>query len=59
MATLVAVRFNPVLRTRYKRLLQAGKPKKVAVVACMHTLLLILNALVRDADRAIIAGTAA
>ena len=59
MATLVAVRFNPALRTRYQRLLQAGKPKKVALVACMHSLLLILNALVRDADRAIIAGTAA
>jgi transposase len=59
MATLVAVRFNPVLHTRYQRLLQAGKPKKVALVACMHTLLLILIALVRDADRATIAGTAA
>ena len=59
MATLVAVRFNPTLCSRYQRLIQAGKPKKVALVACMHTLLLILNALVRDADRAIIAGTAA
>jgi hypothetical protein len=43
----------------YQRLIEAGKPKKVALVACMHTLLLILNALVRDADRATIAGTAA
>jgi transposase len=59
MATLVAVRFNPVLRSRYKRLLQAGKPKTVALVACMHTLLLILNARVRDAGWATIAGTAA
>jgi transposase len=59
MATLVAVRFNPVLRSRYQRFIQAGKPKKVALVACMHKLLLILNALVRDAGQATLAGTAA
>jgi transposase len=59
MATLVAVRFNPVLRQRYQRLIQAGKPKKVALVACRHTPLLILNALVRDAGGATIAGAVA
>ena len=45
MATMAAVRFNPVLRARYHRLLQAGKPKKVALVACMHSLVRILNAI--------------
>lgn len=47
MATLVAVRHNPVLRAFYQRLLAAGKPKKVALVAGMHKLLLLLNAIVR------------
>lgn len=51
MAALVGARFNPVLRDQYERLLKAGKPKKVALVACMHTLLLILNAVVRDQVR--------
>ena len=48
MATLSAVRTNPTLRTFYQRLIQAGKFQKVALVACMHTLLTILNAMVRD-----------
>jgi transposase len=47
MGTLVAVRFNPVICQFYARLLAAGKPKKVALTACMHKLLLILNALLR------------
>ena len=47
MSTLVAVQHNPVLRTFYARLLAAGKPKKVALTACMHKLLTILNALLR------------
>ena len=46
MAALVATRHNPVLRTFYHRLLAAGKPKKVALVACMRKLLTILNAMV-------------
>jgi transposase len=45
MATLVAVRHNPVLRACYARLLAAGKAKKVALVACMRKLLTILNAM--------------
>ena len=45
MATLSAVRFNPILRAFYERLCAAGKPKKLALVACMHKLLLILNAI--------------
>lgn len=48
MAALVATRFNPVIAAFYKRLLAAGKPKKVALVACMRKLLTILNAMVRS-----------
>lgn len=47
VAALVGTRFNPVLRDFYARLLAAGKPKKVALVACMHKLLIILNAIAR------------
>jgi transposase len=49
MGTLVATRYNPVIREFYERLrlLAAGKPKKVALVACMRKLLSILNALMR------------
>ena len=48
MATLSAVRYNPVLAEFYQRLLRAGKPKKLAVVACARKLLVILNAMLRD-----------
>jgi transposase len=48
MAALAASRRNPVIRAFYERLLAAGKPKKVALVACMKKLLVILNAMVRD-----------
>jgi transposase len=51
MGTLVAVQHNPVLRPFYERLLAAGKPKKVALVACMHKLLIILNAMVAHQTR--------
>jgi transposase len=47
MAALVATRRNPVIATFYQRLLAAGKPKKLALTACMHKLLTILNALLR------------
>ena len=47
MATLVATRFNPVLRDFYQRLCAAGKPKKVALTACMRKLLTILNVMVK------------
>jgi transposase len=47
MGTLVATRFNPVIREFYERLLAAGKPKKVALTACMRKLLTILNAMAR------------
>lgn len=48
MATLVAVRHNPWLRERYQRLLLAGKPRKVALVACMRKLLVLLNSMLRE-----------
>jgi transposase len=48
MAALVATRCNPILRAFYARLLAAGKPKKVALTACMRKLLVTLNAMLRD-----------
>jgi transposase len=48
MSALVATRHNPHIKEFYERLLSAGKPKKVALVACMRKLLTILNALMRD-----------
>ena len=48
MAALVASRHNPTLRYFYQRLIEAGKPKKVALTAVMRKLLTILNAIVRD-----------
>lgn len=48
MATLVATRFNPVIKAYYEHLLKMGKVKKVALVACMRKLLVILNAVLRD-----------
>jgi transposase len=47
MGALVATRRNPALRAFYRRLLAAGKPKKVALIACMRKLLTILNAMMR------------
>lgn len=47
MGTIVATRFNPVIKKFYDRLLEAGKPPKVALVACMRKLLTILNAMIK------------
>jgi len=47
MGALVAARHNAVIRAFYLRLLAAGKPKKVALTACMRKLLTILNAIMR------------
>lgn len=47
MAALASIRFNAVIKPFYDRLVAAGKPKKVAIVACMRKLLTILNAMVR------------
>jgi len=51
MATLTAARANPQIRAFYQRLRQAGKPTKVALVACMRKLLIILNAMMRTKTR--------
>ena len=48
VAALVGTRFNPALKAFYARLLAAGKPKKVALFACMYKLLVILNAIARS-----------
>jgi transposase len=48
MGALIASRFNPPIKEFYGRLVASGKPKKVALVACMRKLLTILNAVMRD-----------
>ena len=48
MSTLVATRYNPVIRAQYQQLLKRGKEKKVALTACMRKFLTILNAMLRD-----------
>ena len=48
MATVSAVRFNPVIKEFYDRLVKAGKKKKVALVACMRKLLTILNTIIKE-----------
>jgi transposase len=48
MACLVAIRYNPPLRSFYRRLRAAGKPTRLALVAVMRKLLTILNAMLRD-----------
>jgi transposase len=47
MGTLVATRYNPRIKAFYQRLLAAGKLKKVALTACMHKFLTILNAMLK------------
>jgi transposase len=51
MATLTAVRHNPILKTHYERLLTTGKRKKVALVACMRKLLTMLNAIAKHGSK--------
>jgi transposase len=51
MAAVCAIRANPVIRTFYQRLREAGKPAKVALVACMRKMLTILNAMLRNQTR--------
>ena len=48
MAAFVAIRFNPVLKAFFSRLIVAGKHRKVAIVACMRKLLCILNSMLRN-----------
>ena len=51
MATVVATRFNPVIRDFHKRLKAKGKPAKVCLIACMHKLLTIVNAMIKNRIR--------
>jgi transposase len=48
MATMSAIKYNPAIKVFHSRLIAVGKPKKVAIVACMRKLLTILNAMLRD-----------
>jgi transposase len=48
MGALTAIRYNPVIRAFYERLLARGKPRKVALTACMRKLLTMLNAMLRS-----------
>ncbi len=51
MAALSATKFNPVIRAFYERLLKYGKEKKVALVACMRKLLVIINSMVKKNEK--------
>ena len=48
MGTVAGIRANPVLRTFYERLVAKGKPKKLALAACMRKLLVILNTMLKN-----------
>jgi transposase len=48
MATLSAIRCNPRIKAHYQHLIAAGKPSKVALVACMRKLLIIMNAILKS-----------
>jgi transposase len=58
MAALVATRHNPVIRSFYERLVEAGKAKKVAITACMRKLLTIINAMLKKEQLWGASGTA-
>ena len=51
MAALAAIRFNPAIKSFYRRLVENGKPPKTAITAAMRKLLVVLNAVVRSGDR--------
>jgi transposase len=48
MAMLSAIQCNPVMKKFYKKLVEQGKHKKVALTACMRKMMTILNAMMRD-----------
>ena len=48
MAMMSAMQCNPVFKATYKRLVEAGKPKKVAIIACVRKMVVILNSMLRD-----------
>ncbi|MFT6910202.1 MAG: transposase [Oleiphilaceae bacterium] len=48
MAMMSAMQCNPVFKATYERLVAAGKPKKIAIIACVRKMVVILNSMVRD-----------
>jgi Transposase IS116/IS110/IS902 family. len=48
MAMMSAMQCNPVFKDTYTRLVAAGKPKKVAIIACVRKMVVILNSMLRD-----------
>ena len=48
MAMMSAIQSNPVFKETYQRLVSAGKPKKVAIIACIRKMGVILNSMLRD-----------
>ncbi|KJY66357.1 IS110 family transposase, partial [Vibrio nigripulchritudo] len=48
MAMMSAMQCNPVFKATYTRLVQSGKPKKVAIIACVRKMVVILNSMLRD-----------
>ena len=48
MAMMSAIQCNPVIKQKYQSLLAQGKPKKVALIACVRKMIVLLNAMVRD-----------
>ena len=51
MAAMSAKKWNPVIKVFYDRLIGAGKKFKVAITACMHKMLIILNSMVRNGQK--------
>lgn len=48
MAMMSAIQCNPVFKTKYEQLLAQGKPKKLALIACVRKMIVILNSMLRD-----------
>ncbi|OMO23253.1 hypothetical protein BH581_19750 [Vibrio splendidus] len=48
MAMMSAIQCNPVFKANYARLLAVGKPKKVAIIACVRKMVVTLNSMLRD-----------
>lgn len=48
MVMMSAMQSNPVFKTTYQRLLEAGKPKKVAIITCVRKMVMPLNSMLRD-----------
>ncbi|MDW7551560.1 transposase, partial [Pseudoalteromonas peptidolytica] len=48
MAMMSAIQSNPVFKGQYQKLVSAGKPKKVALIACVRKMIVILNSMLRE-----------